>query len=36
MDDDGNLIFPEEDTTNENSVFNKYYDELDDWLGKHC
>lgn len=30
------LIFPEEDHTKEHSVFNQYYDELDEWLDKHC
>ena len=30
------LIFPEEDHTKEKSVYNQYYDELDEWLDKHC
>ena len=30
------LIFPEEDHTAEYSVYNQYYDELDEWLDKHC
>ena len=30
------LIFPEEDHTANNSVYNQYYDELDEWLDKHC
>lgn len=30
------LIFPEEDHTAEHSVYNQYYDELDEWLDKHC
>lgn len=28
--------FPEEDHTADNSVYNQYYDELDEWLDKHC
>lgn len=28
--------FPEEDHTAEHSVYNQYYDELDEWLDKHC
>lgn len=31
-----NLIFPDEDTTKDDSVYNQYYDELDEWLDKHC
>lgn len=30
------LIFPEEDHKADNSIFNQYYDELDEWLDKHC
>ena len=30
------LIFPEEDHTADNSIYNQYYDELDEWLDKHC
>ena len=29
-------IFPEENTLADNSVYNQYYDELDEWLDKHC
>lgn len=28
--------FPEEDHTADNSIYNQYYDELDEWLDKHC
>lgn len=31
-----NLIFPDEDYTADDSVYNQYYDELDEWLDKHC
>ena len=34
--DSYDLIFPEEDHTANNSVYNQYYDELDEWLDKHC
>ena len=30
------LIFPEEDHTADNSIYNQYYDELDEWLDEHC
>ena len=30
------LIFPDEDYTKENSVYNQYYDALDEWLDEHC
>ena len=30
------LIFPQEDYTANNSVYNQYYDELDEWLDAHC
>ena len=30
------LIFPQEDHKSDKSVFNQYYDELDEWLDKHC
>jgi len=37
VDEDGNTVFPEnEDATANDSVYNKYYDELDEWLDKHC
>lgn len=36
VDEDGNTVFNEEDTTNPNSIYNKYYDELDEWLDKNC
>lgn len=29
-------VFPEEDTTLNNSVYNRYMDKLDEWLDKHC
>lgn len=35
-DTDGNTIFPEEDFTKDDSVYNQYYDELDEWLDQHC
>ena len=35
-DEDGNTIFPEEEFTKNDSVYNKYYDELDTWLDQHC
>jgi hypothetical protein len=31
-DEDGNTIFNNDDYTKEDSVYNKYYDELDEWL----
>ena len=36
MNDSIELIFPDEDCTKPNSVYNKYYDELDKWLCDHC
>jgi hypothetical protein len=30
------LIFPDTDYTAENSVYNQYYDKLDEWLDEHC
>ena len=30
------LIFPDEKPTADKSVYNQYYDELDEWLDKHC
>lgn len=30
------LIFPDTDYTSENSVYNQYYDKLDEWLDEHC
>lgn len=35
-DEDGNTIFPDEDFVDPNSVYNKYYDKLDEWLDKNC
>ena len=35
-DEDGHTIFPEEDFIKDDSVYNKYYDELDTWLDAHC
>ena len=29
-------VFPDEDYTADNSVYNQYYDKLDEWLDKHC
>lgn len=36
VDENGDTIFPDEDSTKDDSVYNKYYDELDEWLDKHC
>jgi len=36
VDENGDTIFPEEDYTKDDSVYNKYYDELDEWLDKRC
>lgn len=30
------LIFPDEDYTSDDSVYNQYYDKLDKWLDDHC
>lgn len=30
------LVFPEEDHTAEDSLYNRYYDKLDKWLDEHC
>ena len=30
------LIFPDENPLADKSVYNQYYDELDEWLDKHC
>lgn len=35
-DEEGNTIFNDSDFTNANSIYNKYYDELDEWLDKNC
>lgn len=35
-DEDGNTIFNDDDYTKEDSVYNKYYDELDEWLDQRC
>ena len=35
-DEDGNTIFNDEDFTKNDSVYNRYHDELDEWLDKHC
>lgn len=35
-DEDGNTIFPDEDYVSPNSVYNRYYDKLDEWLDKKC
>ena len=34
--DDGRPVFHDDDTTVDNSVYNQYYDELDEWLSKHA
>jgi len=35
-DQDGHTIFPEEEFTKNDSVYNKYNDELDEWLDERC
>ena len=35
-DQDGHTIFPEEEFTKDNSVYNKYNDKLDEWLDSRC
>ena len=35
-DEDGHTIFPEEDFTKDDSIYNKYNDRLDEWLDKRC
>lgn len=34
-DEDGNTIFPEEDYVSDDSIYNQYNDELDEWLDQH-
>ena len=36
IDDQGNITWNDEDETADNSVYNQYNDELDEWLDKHC
>lgn len=36
VDSDGNTIFPEEEFTKADSIYNKYYDEIDEWLDECC
>lgn len=36
VDEEGNTIFPDENFTKNDSVYNKYYDKLDKWLDEHC
>lgn len=35
-DQDGHTIFPEEEFTKDDSVYNKYNDKLDEWLDSRC
>lgn len=35
-DEDGNIIFNDQDLRANDSVYNKFNDELDEWLDKHC
>lgn len=35
VDEDGNTIFPEEDYVSDDSIYNQYNDELDEWLDQH-
>lgn len=34
--DDGKPVFHDDDTTTNDSVYNQYYDELDEWLSDHA
>lgn len=34
--DDGKPVFHDDDTTANDSVYNQYYDELDEWLSQHA
>lgn len=36
VDNQGNITWNDEDETADNSVYNQYNDELDEWLDKHC
>lgn len=35
-DEDGHTIFPEEEFTKDDSIYNKYHDKLDEWLDARC
>lgn len=35
-DEDGHTIFPEEEFTKDDSIYNKYNDRLDQWLDERC
>ena len=35
-DEEGHTIFPEEEFTKDDSIYNKYNDKLDDWLDSRC
>lgn len=35
FDDEGNVQFHDDDELADKSIYNQYYDELDDWLDKH-
>lgn len=35
VDEDGNTIFPEEDYVSDDSIYNQYNDELDEWIDQH-
>ena len=35
-DEDGHTIFPEEEFTKDDSIYNKYNDKLDEWLDERC
>lgn len=36
VDETGHITWPDEDETADNSIYNQYNDELDEWLDKHC
>lgn len=35
-DEDGNIIFDDVDPKADDSIYNKFNDEMDEWLDKHC
>ena len=35
-DEEGHTIFPEEEFTKDDSIYNKYHDKLDEWLDSRC
>lgn len=35
-DQDGHTVFPEEEFTKDDSIYNKYHDKLDEWLDSRC